>query len=187
MRIGRIDRRPADRTSTRTIMWLKSSILTALFTAALFAPAQAQYAADQARSLTGLQRVYIGFSDLSGNLSPETRQRLYERATLELRKAGVRILEAPWEGQELQANVGNDGLLNIGIAASGGGFSSDHLQIRMDVEQVVRMKRTEQELRLVTWYYEDNRRPLSWSDDVDAALLNGINRFLNDWLSSNGR
>ena len=151
------------------------------------APAYGQFAAEQQSSLEGLRGIYVGFADMTGELDAATQQRLYSRATLELRKAGLRMLEATWEGQELQAEVGEHALLNIGIAAAGGGLANDHLRIRMDVEQKVIVRRTGKELRLVTWFYEDDRRPMRWAEDVDTALLEGINMFLNDWLAANGR
>lgn len=147
----------------------------------------AQYAADQARSLTGLRQVCTNFGAATSNIDAARFARVVENATLELRKSGLRILDCPPEGMGQQRNLGNDGLLNLTVEAQDASLSSDGIRVRMDVEQNVTVQRTGERLRLVTWYHEAEARPTTWESVIDDFALEQVNRFLSDWLAANGR
>jgi len=134
----------------------------------------AQYAMDQARSLTGVETVTPIFAnDLAASAD------LVDAVTLELRKTGLRIVAD-------SADI----ILNLSIAAATQNTISYDVTTRLDVEQNVTIDRTGESLQLVTWYYEDNERinSVDWTvNRVRAELIDGVNRFLNDYLTANGR
>jgi hypothetical protein len=143
--------------------------------------AHAQYAVDQPQTLEGLERVLVVFADPANTIGPDRANEFYNLATLELRKAGLRIIQDPEE-----FDVSRDGILNLAFVGSENTLTTD-LNFRMDVEQGVILQRTNKPYRLVTWYYEKEDRVSDYRAELQPMLVEGLNSFLNDWLSANGR
>jgi hypothetical protein len=135
--------------------------------------AAAQYAMEQGRSLKDAQTVNVV---LGPGLVDDAD--LYQRVTLELRKVGIAI-----------AGEGYDVILNLSLEATPNTITQD-VRFRMDVEQQVVVARTGEELQLVTWYYEHQQRinNASWNREAFTAIVEaGVDRFLSDYLTANGR
>jgi hypothetical protein len=136
-------------------------------------PVLAQYAADQPKSLAGVESVFVVFgSGVSGNSD------LFNSVTLELRKTGLRIV-----------SDSSDVILNVSSTANANALSID-VRTRLDIEQVVLVPRTQERLQLVTWYYENEERisNVNWSQEaLKRKVMTGVNQFLNDFLAANGR
>ena len=63
----------------------------------------------------------------------------------------------------------------------------DHAYVRMDVEQDVVLPRDNQRLQLVTWYYEKSEYVRSFSSALGPMVEDGVDTFLDHWLTANGR
>lgn len=150
---------------------------------ALLSPAtlSAQYAAAQDSTLAGLQKVYIVFTDAGQGLGTAASEALKNSATLELRKAGIRVAR---EWSDLDAN---DAVLNISFITYQRTLVTD-LCLRIDLEQMAQLQRTKHTTRMVTWYYEkliQNSVPVK--DAAPNMLTAGVNEFVSKWLDMNGR
>lgn len=135
--------------------------------------ANAQFAADQAKSLRGAQTVQV--VNNAGMDQPSLNW-----LTLELRKTGLMIVPAGGT---------SDIVLNVSIRATRGSFFTD-TDFRLDVEQMVDVARTGERLQLVTWFYqqEQNMENGQWTQARWTQTLQaGVNQFLSDWLTANGR
>ena len=144
-------------------------------------PAQAQLAPTQDSTLRGLERVYVNLQNGGGALTPAQQAQALDFITLELRKAGVRIAQAP---SDLDLSKG--ALFNVAFMKVGSALSTD-LTLRIDVEQAATLARTGSRLQMVTWFYEDDRRNIAIDQVLQHMLRQGLDRFLNTWLTANGR
>ncbi len=158
------------------------AMLVAALSLVIVAPAQAQYGPSQDSTLKGLQKVHVNFADATQQLRAGLAQQLYESATLELRKAGMRIAA---DSTEIAPTT--DGILNITLFEQGGGFSNDVVTLRIDVEQLAQLSRTKQTMRMVTWFYEGQAGGADRNQLASGVLMKGVNAFLNKWLAANGR
>ena len=161
-------------------MRLRGVGLSVLFAIAAVGSADAQYAATQDSSLRGLQRVYVNFQN-AGAITAQQQAQAIEFVTLELRKAGVRIVPSAGE-----LDLSKDGLFDIGFIRVNRALSTD-LVLRIDIEQAATLSRTGASLQMVTWFYEDDRRNIQPDQVLQPMLRQAVDRFLNAWLSSNGR
>lgn len=159
----------------------RTLLLAASALALLSSHAHGQYTSDQPRSLRGIRTVNVVFAEPSNKIEPRVRQQLFERATFELRKAGLRVVGVSGGGAPLSSDV----VLNIGYFVRTG--LADGMMLRMDVEQPVTIQRTQEPLNIVTWYYEDQATVTNWRTDAGPMLERGVNKFLSDWLDANGR
>lgn len=142
---------------------------------------QAQYTSDQPRSLRGVRTVNVVFAEPTNKIESRIREQLFAQATLELRKAGLRVVGVSGG----RAPISSDVVLNIGYFVRTG--LADGVTLRMDVEQRVTMPRTQEALNMVTWFYEAEGSAPSWRSDVSPMLQTGVDKFLSDWLDANGR
>lgn len=163
-------------------MQIKHTLLLAASALALLSsPAHGQYTSDQPRSLRGIRTVNVVFVEPSNKIEPRIKEQLFQQATFELRKAGLRVVGVSGGGAPLSSDV----VLNIGYFVRTG--LADGMMLRMDVEQPVTIQRTQEPLNIVTWFYEDQATVTSWRTDAGPMLERGINKFLSDWLDANGR
>lgn len=145
------------------------------------APVRAQFAATQDSTLRGLERVYINFQSGGGALTPAQLTQSTSFVSLELRKAGLRIVSNVSE-----LDLSKDGLLNIAFVKVERALSTD-LALSIDVEQHASLTRTGSVLQMVTWYYADDRRNVVVDQVLQPMLRQGLDKFLNAWLTANGR
>ncbi len=143
-------------------------------------PVVGQYAATQAETLRGLQRVLVVFSEPNERLEALVLRDLYQDATLELRKVGIRVAT---EAEEV--DMSTDGVLNMTVFADGG--FSQNVTLRIDVEQHATLVRTGETKQMVTWFYEAARSGYPADQSARVLLTDGVNEFLSDWLDANGR
>lgn len=141
---------------------------------------QAQAVSTQDSSLRRLQRTYVRFEANSEALTPRVRDQLGEYLTLELRKAGFTIAEHPEDLKE------DEGLLEVSLAGEGDPRRAE-FSLRIALQQRASLKRTGQALWMVTWYDESHQLPAPPDSAARALLASGLNRFLNRWLTANGR
>lgn len=140
----------------------------------------AQYAASQAGTLKGLDKVVVVFAEPNNKVDPEIRADLYQAVTLELRKVGIRVAS---DASEL--DMTHDGILNVSLFVNTG--LGDNGTLRMDVEQQATLVRTGETSQMVTWFFEAGRSNNSWRNWVKGLVTEGVNKFLSDWLDANGR
>jgi len=155
-------------------------LLAAIVLLAAPEAAFAQYAATQAETLKELERVLVVFAEPNEVMDVQALRELYQNATLELRKVGIRVST---EMEDI--DLATDAILNISVIA-GGGFSQA-VTLRIDVEQHATLVRTSETKQMVTWYYEASRSGYPTADSAAALLTEGVNTFLSDWLDANGR
>ena len=142
--------------------------------------AEAQYAVTQGQTLSGLDNVLLAFAEPTGQIQATDLQSLYQSATLELRKVGIRIAT-----DSTEVDMATDGVLNVTLWVTDA--FSDEVSLRLDVEQLATLRRTGETLQMVTWFHESARSGPNWRDFTRSLLMDGVNGFLSDWLDANGR
>lgn len=138
-----------------------------------------QYAADQAKSLEGIQVIVVNFAEPNQKMDPDLRQEMFDAVSLELRKTGIRIIrgDAPQETA--------DALLNLTVSIATG--LTDFVNVRMDIEQKATVVRTGETLQLVTWFYEESQNQGSWRSTAHPMAIKAANQLISDWLDANNR
>ncbi len=160
---------------------LRIALLPLVVAALTASPANSQYAATQDSTLRGLERVYVNFATSDKGLSASDLSWALEFVTLELRKAGLRLVR-----DQNELDPFKDAILNVSFIKVSRAMSTD-VTLRLDIEQRATLTRTGQSLRMMTWFYEDDRRNVDAAATVRPIFVQGVNRFLNSWLAANGR
>jgi len=133
----------------------------------------------QDASLRGLQKVHVLME--RGPLSAEHFESYKSIVSLELRKAGLRIVEDRKDFEDAK-----DGVVAVAFHQLDRAMSQD-LSLELVVFQQVRSVRTGEALVLPTWRLVDDRRAVVPPNVSEQMLRGGIDKFLNAWLSVNGR
>jgi hypothetical protein len=150
-----------------------STFLLAFACVSFSQTSSAQLAKHQARSLKGVERVAVDWGP-----GLESDNELQTAVTLELRKTGLRL-----------DPDSSDIVLNFSMTSQPSAFTV-YVVFKMDARQEVVISRTGEVLFLVTWHYEHRERvgTMEWnSGATDQFVTAGINRFLDDYLTANGR
>jgi hypothetical protein len=159
---------------------MRAIVLAAGLTLLSAASAVGQFVATQDSSLRGLERTMVRFRLADGVLKPETKTQLNEYLTLELRKAGLRLVDP------LEELKDEDGILDLSLGKMDRGRTCD-LFLRVSLQQRAGLKRTGQSLWMTTWFHETGQNNVVADSVADDVLQDGVNRFLNRWLAMNGR
>lgn len=144
------------------------------------APLTGQYVATQDSSLRGLARTVVRFRLADDVINPTLKVQLAEYLTLELRKAGLKLVDDSEEIDE------KDGILDLQLGKMDRGRTCDRY-LRVSLQQLADLKRTGQKLWMTTWYHETGQHNVVADSVADDVLKDGVNRFLNRWLAMNGR
>jgi len=144
-------------------------------------PAAAQSIPGQDSTLVGLKRVYVKFDIAPGSLDDRTLTAMQDAYTLELRKAGIRVLKSIEE-----VTASQDGVMLVQFAKIPRSLSTDAI-FRIDVRQSARLERSGRTSFMVTWFYEDNGRNVVVPTFAAEASKKGVDDFISRWLDANGR
>jgi hypothetical protein len=151
------------------------AVLGVALTIAARAHAQGLPGADT--SLKGLERVYVEFAATS--LKPETQEKFSSIVKLELRKAGLRIV-----GERNELDLSRDATVLISFAPLDRSPWPD-LSLEWAIVQRVTLPRTGEAIPAVTWRKTDEMHVSG--KGVETMLRGTMDKFLNSWLSANGR
>ena len=154
-----------------------SALIVLIGLAVPVAPSFAQTSQGEA-SLKGLTTVYLRV--VGNSLSSQQREAFTSKVSLELRKAGIHIAKDPGD------LAPNDGAIVVNFHQLNRALSQDLTLEWLLLEQVT-LNRTGQKLTLVTWRYVDDRRATQPTQVAEPMLRGAIDKFLNAWLSANGR
>jgi hypothetical protein len=162
----------------RPLLALLLLLLTARAGAAQFTPTQDL-------SLKGLTEVDLLVTVGVDALAPDSVQPLKELVSIQLRKAGIRLLS-----ESADRRLKPMGRIRFALASATHGRWTDDLTVRIWVEQTSILARTREAMLMVTWYAEEselNVPTLDVGTSTRALLNRGIDRFLSAWLAANGR
>jgi hypothetical protein len=130
-------------------------------------------------SLKKLEKIYVEIQPNS--LSPQTHEKFSSLLTLELRKAGLRIAK-----EKNEVDPSKDGVIVVAFNQLDRPLSQD-MSLEWVLIQRATLARTGEALPLITWRHFDDRRGIIPRDVAEPMLRMAIDKFLNSWLSANGR
>jgi hypothetical protein len=159
---------------------MRAIVLAAALSFLSAAPMMGQYVATQDSSLRGLTKAQVRFRLADDVLNPVVKTQLSEYLNLELRKAGLKIVD---DSEELDDK---DGVLDLSLGKMDRGRTRD-LYLRVSLQQRADLKRTGQSLWMTTWFHETGQHNVVADSVADDVVKDGVNRFLNRWLAMNGR
>jgi len=159
---------------------MRAIVLAAGLSVLSAVPMAGQYVATQDSSLRGLSRTVVRFRLADDVINPAIKLQLAEYLTLELRKAGLKLVD---DAEEIDDK---DGILDLQLGKMDRGRTCD-LYLRVSLQQQADLKRTGQKLWMTTWYHETGQHNVVADSVADDVLKDGVNRFLNRWLAMNGR
>ena len=163
----------------RGIAVRRISIAVAAFTLWLLSGIAIGQTSPPYRDLKGLEKVYVEI--VSDALTPETQQKFSSLISLELRKSGVRIAQ-----DKNEVDPSKDGLIMVTFRQVDRPLSKD-LSLDWSLVQKATLARTGEAFPLVTWRHIDDRRGIVPRDVAEPMLRAALDKFLNAWLSANGR
>lgn len=160
---------------------IRLAVLPALGLALLGQGMAAQVSPVQDSTLRGLGRVHVTFLNSNQALAPAVYASSVEFVDLELRKAGLRLVQ---DVSEL--DMTRDADITVQVNKISRALSTD-VAIWVSVNEQVTIVRTGQTLPVVTWLYQDDRRNVVPDQVMQPMLRQAVDTFLNAWLTANGR
>ncbi len=158
---------------------MRSLILSLALAAAVATPVRAQQITAQDSTLHAMRAVYVSIVNPDSGLG-NAAQQVQSYVTLELRKAGLRVLQE-------QADDSTAGAVLVSFHGRRNTFSTD-VEFEILVVQFARLVRTGERFPVTTWRYEAEQSGATSEAAVAMKLLTpGVDRFLSSWLSANGR